>query len=109
MNHRDTDASRRRFIRAGLAGVAALQGGALLHEAAATELPRLEESDPTAKALAYVHDASSLDAGVQVDTSHVCATCRFYTNASDAWGPCGLFPGKAVAAQGWCKAWVVRA
>jgi hypothetical protein len=39
----------------------------------------------------------------------VCSSCRFYIKNDVAWGPCNLFPGKAVAAQGWCKGWVAKA
>ena len=101
--------SRRRFIRTGICGVAALHMGAVVLPVAASELPRLDEADPTAKALGYVHDASALGADIRVDATRVCSTCRFYPRAEQAWGTCALFPGKVVSAQGWCKAWVAGA
>lgn len=83
--------------------------GAVVLPVAASELPRLDQADPTAKALGYVHDASALGADIRVDATRVCSTCRFYPRAEQAWGTCALFPGKVVSAQGWCKAWVAGA
>ena len=102
------DHSRRSFIAlAGVAGAAVLAGvrPTLSQAQAGGNLPHLAESDPTAKALGYVEDASKVDktkfpaykAGAH------CATCNFFQGkASDAYGPCQIFPGKAVAAKGWC-------
>lgn len=104
----NTSRSRRQFVKVGLTGVAALQITGLARGAAATELPRLDEGDGTAKALSYVHDAAEVSAETRGGAGNVCATCRFFTAASDGWGPCTLFPGKAVAAQGWCKGWVAK-
>jgi hypothetical protein len=73
---------------------------------AASELPRLDEADRSAKALSYAHDASRIEAATRGGADRSCRTCRFYTNAGEAWGPCTLFPGKAVSADGWCKGWV---
>ena len=65
----------------------------------AAEAPRLDPNDAQAKALAYVHQSPTAD--------NVCANCQLYTGAADAeWGPCAIFPGKQVAAAGWCSAWV---
>ena len=102
------DPSRREFIAlAGVAGAAALAGirpGSALAQGGA-QLPHLAESDPTAKALGYVEDAGKVDktkfptykAGAH------CATCNFFQGKpSDAYAPCQIFPGKAVAAKGWC-------
>ena len=75
---------------------------------AAGELPRLDEADRSAKALSYVHDASRIEAATRGGAERICRTCRFYTDADAAWGPCTLFPGKAVKANGWCKGWVAR-
>ena len=30
-------------------------------------------------------------------------------NDGDAWRPCQIFPGKAVAAAGWCSVWAPKA
>jgi hypothetical protein len=102
------DHSRRSFIAlAGVTGAAALAGirPALTFAQAGAGPPHLTESDPTAKALGYVEDASKVDktkfptykAGAH------CATCNFFQGKpADAYGPCQIFPGKAVAGKGWC-------
>lgn len=80
-------------------------------EVASESLPELDLNDPTARALGYQHDASQVDREKypQFDPSHVCANCALYTGQEGAeWGPCGLFPGKAVNAGGWCTAWAPR-
>lgn len=60
---------------------------------------RVDPDGPQAKALSYVHQSPSADT--------VCANCGLYTGAADSdWGPCAIFPGKQVAAAGWCSAWV---
>lgn len=100
--------SRRRFVSAGIAGVAALWVPATARTAMASDFPRVDEGDATAKALAYVHDASTVGADVRGAATRICTTCRFYTREGDAWGPCTLFPVKAVSARGWCKGWVAK-
>ena len=97
----DTE-SRRRFLKlAAGAAAAALAVGSLPRLARAADAPHVAESDPTAKALGYVADA-----GTTKDPKHkagdVCANCQFYSGASSGFGPCQLFPGKAVSAKGWC-------
>ena len=68
----------------------------------AVEASRLDPNDAQAKALAYVHQSPKAD--------NICANCQLYTGAADAdWGPCAIFPGKQVAAAGWCSAWVKQA
>ena len=70
--------------------------------AIAAEPPRVDPSDPQARALSYVHESPQADRN--------CANCRLYTGPADtAWGPCAIFPGKQVAAAGWCSAWVAKA
>jgi hypothetical protein len=68
----------------------------------ADETPKLDLEDPTAKALEYVHESP--------DAEKLCVGCQLYTGEAGAeWGPCAIFPGKLVAAKGWCKSWVVKA
>jgi hypothetical protein len=95
--------SRRRFIKMTTASVVATPlGVSLLTSAQAQDAPQLEESDPQAKALGYVHASAKEDQN--------CANCQLYTGAAGSeWGPCGIFPGKAVNAKGWCTAWVKKA
>jgi len=101
------DPSRRSFIAlAGVAGAAILAGvRPTLTQAQAASLPHLPESDPTAKALGYVEDASKVDKTKfpSYKAGAHCATCNFFQGKpTDAYAPCQIFPGKAVAAKGWC-------
>ena len=94
--------SRRRFLKfaAGTAATALLVSG-LPRNARADDLPHVSEADPTAKALGYVEDAATTK-----DPKHkpgdTCGNCQFYSGAATGYGPCQLFPGKAVNAKGWC-------
>ena len=109
MNIKHSNESRRRFIKVGLVTAGALKAGLLASRAAAAELPHLDESALNAKALGYVHDANALTAQVRGGADRACSNCRFFTEDAKDWGPCSLFPGKAVAASGWCKGWVGKA
>jgi hypothetical protein len=115
---RGVNASRRRFIKITAVSVAAVPlGQLLLHGAAhAEDLPKLDEADPQAQALGYVHDATKADvskfpkrAGKE-GASQFCKNCQLFTGSADAeWGPCSIFPGKSVNANGWCSAWIKKA
>jgi len=101
--------SRRRFLKvaAGTAAAAAVVGG-LPRYARAADLPHVAESDPTAKALDYVEDASK-SKNPKHKAGDVCANCQFYTDANaKPYGPCQLFPGKSVNAKGWCVSHTTR-
>ena len=95
--------SRRNFLAlAGVTGAAVLAG---VRPALAADVPHLAESDPTAKALGYVEDASKVDKTKfpAFKPGAHCATCNFFQGkAADAYAPCQIFPGKAVASKGWC-------
>lgn len=95
-------ASRRRFLKlvAGAAGAAMLVAG-VPRRALADDLPHVSEDDPTAKALGYVEDATATK-DPKHKTGDTCANCQFYSGAAAGYGPCQLFPGKAVSAKGWC-------
>jgi High potential iron-sulfur protein len=65
------------------------------------ESPSLDPNDPTAKALGYI--AQSAKPGEK------CGNCsQFQGGAGSAQGPCTIFPGKSVAAAGWCMSWVKK-
>lgn len=84
-------------------------GGTLLRAAGAADMPHVDTNDPTAKALQYTEDAASVDAAKRGGADRHCGNCRFYTGAAgDEYGPCSIFPGKSVHAQGWCTAWATR-
>ncbi|MDP2015908.1 high-potential iron-sulfur protein [Hydrogenophaga sp.] len=74
--------------------------------------PMLEASDPTAAALGYVAVAANADKAKYPNfvEGSACSNCTLYQGAigSEA-GPCPLFPGKQVAAAGWCASYVKKA
>jgi hypothetical protein len=78
----------------------------------AADLPHLDPSDPTAKALNYTDDAKKVDAKAQpmYKPGSLCSNCMQYQGkAGDAWGPCSIFAGKQVNANGWCQVYVKKA
>lgn len=115
------EVSRRRF----LAQVAmAVPAGAVLLDAVVTnhaqaqaaapaapaKLPKLEESDPSAKALGYVDNISKVDRksplAARFAPGQECDKCsQLQGKVGDAYRPCAIFPGKLVAAKGWCSVW----
>jgi|SRR5450631_3975382 High potential iron-sulfur protein len=65
------------------------------------ESPSLDPNDPTAKALGYITQSTK--------PGEKCSNCsQFQGNAASAQGPCTIFPGKSVAAAGWCMTWVKK-
>ncbi len=79
--------------------------------APAGALPRLEESDTVAKALGYRHDTIKVDQSryAQHKPGQACRNCiQFKGAATDSWGPCAIFPGKQVNANGWCITFAAR-
>jgi hypothetical protein len=71
-------------------------------------LPKLSESDPAAKALAYHQDADSIDPAAipQRGSDEYCHNCNFLKGQKgQEWRPCEIFPGRRVNADGWCKTW----
>jgi hypothetical protein len=90
---------------------AAPESGEAVADAAPGELPPVELDDPTAQALGYKHDADNVDAQryPDRDPAHRCSNCILYTgDAGDQWGPCSLFPGRVVNANGWCSSYTPR-
>lgn len=80
--------------------------------AAAAGPPKLDEKDPTAKALGYIADAKKVDAKANpmYKPGQNCSNCvQLQGKAGDAFRPCNLFPGKLVAANGWCKVYAKKA
>lgn len=76
-----------------------------------TGMPKLSEDDPQAKGLAYVHDATSIDAGKQprYKAGQTCANCALFQAKDNAdWGGCSIFAGKVVAAAGWCSVYAPK-
>lgn len=102
--------SRRLFLRnvalSVPVGAAVLQG-----VAEAQDLPKLAVDDPTAVALGYVEDAAAVDTAKfpTFKAGSNCANCLQIQGADgEAYRPCAIFPGKAVASAGWCSVWVAK-
>ena len=71
----------------------------------------LSETDPQAVSLGYKVDATKVDKakfkGYQAGQQ--CSNCNlFKAEANAANGACAIFPGKNVAAKGWCSAWIKK-
>lgn len=100
---------RRRFLTLTL-GAAALTIAA--RESRAADLPHVDPKDPLASALSYVEDTTQVDAKKfpKHQPTQDCGNCKLYTKPADsAYGPCQLFPGKAVNEKGWCSGYQVKA
>jgi hypothetical protein len=115
MSDTPTNESRRGAVKTILAGLAAVPLVNLVGMAAAqaSDLPHVDEAtDPTAIALKYKHDATQADRAAAnrpglPPEEQICANCQFVQGEGD-WVGCTLFPGKAVAAQGWCMSWAPK-
>ncbi len=106
--------SRRGALRLAGAAVVAVPVAALTRGrvAWAEEQPQLDESNPQAQGLGYKHDASTVDTAAYpaYQEGRKCGTCQLYQGADGSeWGPCAIFPGYNVNANGWCSAWVQKA
>ena len=108
----DSRLDRRTLLKNALVGIVALPAAGLVREAAAADSPpRLEESDPLAKSMGYVHNAKQVDASKnpQYKPGAHCANCvQLVGKEGDEWRPCNIFQGKLVNANGWCKVWVLK-
>ena len=85
------------LVAAGLVPMAAV----FVAGAAEGSLPPLDPSDPAAHGRDYTTKSLKSDA--------TCGNCSLYEGkAADAMAACRLFPGKSVAAAGWCSGWVKK-
>ena len=107
MQDEHANAQRRRLLMTALAGIPVV---ALYPVAGrADELPHVDPESTQARALSYTHDATTVSAEKRGGEDRTCANCQLFTDPEAAqWGPCQLFPGKAVATDGWCVSWVAR-
>ena len=116
MSDKPMNKSRRDAVKMMMGGLAAVPLMNLVGMAAAQaeELPHVDEADPTAVALKYKHDAAASEREATARpgkpaAEQTCANCQFQIPAAEGeWVPCQLFPGKAVAAAGWCASWTLR-
>ena len=104
--------SRRKFL-SNVAVAVPVTAITLRQTAQAQDMPPVALDDPTAQALLYVHDAANVDtsnpAAARYEAGQTCANCvQIQGNDGDEWRPCPLFPGKSVAAAGWCSVWAPK-
>ena len=77
----------------------------------AADLPRLAVNDPVAKALGSVENAAQVDPKKYPSYTQGsnCENClKLEGTGGAAYRPCELFPGKLVAASGWCNGWAAE-
>ena len=92
--------NRRDFLKVSGSTLIGLTLGGVTLRATAQEQVKLD--DPTAAALKYVH-VSKVD-------GQYCDNCQYVSGeAGQEWRPCAFFPGKVVAAKGWCAGWMKKA
>lgn len=104
----DKTMTRRGFVGAAAVAVPVAAIFASREVAAqAANLPKLDVNDPVAKALMYVVDATQSKAP-NYKAGQTCANCVQIQGASGDYRPCTAFPGKLVAAKGWCSAWAAK-
>ncbi|TAM05265.1 MAG: High potential iron-sulfur protein [Paraburkholderia sp.] len=80
-------------------------------QGAKADVPLVDENDAAAKGLGYHANAGTVDAAhtPKYQAGLKCANCRFFKGASnEASGTCPMFPGKNVAAEGWCNVYAKR-
>ena len=103
---------RRDVLKGALIGVAAVPAAALLGRAEAAATGKVDPSEPQAKSLGYVEDASKVDpkANPNFKPGQNCANCLQAPTAKPGMTevPCNIFAGRPVAAKGWCKVYVKR-
>jgi hypothetical protein len=69
------------------------------------------EDDELAQQLGYREDATEVDPNAWPDyqEGQVRASCQLNKGAAgDEWGPCDIFGGKLVSAEGWRRSWLAR-
>ena len=70
----------------------------------------LDEQDAAAKAVAYQQDARKVDPRLcpTYRRGQSCTTCALIEFGTAPMRGCSLFPGKLIAAAGWCNVWELR-
>lgn len=102
------DNGRRRFIKLTAMGLAAAPFANALLSGVVHAADPISETDPLAAAMKYKADATK--ATERADATAHCANCALYTGKEgEATGPCSIFQGKLVTANGWCTAWSKKA
>ena len=106
-NKRACSISRRHFVTGAAAAFATIP--AVSRRATAQDMPLLTADDPTAVALQYVPNAADADQSLRGGDDRFCRTCALYGGSAESENaPCSIFPGKRVAAGGWCSVWAPK-
>lgn len=109
-----TKCTRRNIFKLAGAGSLALllpSIGTLKSGRALAQDNALDPESPQAKALGYVAHYDQIDRAKwpRFQEGQICANCQLAQGDLTAdWMGCGIFPGKQVAKEGWCNAWVAR-
>ena len=111
--------SRRKFVSTTTGTLATIPLITILGERRAfgedaAAMAKLDESNPTAVALGYKHDADDVDVdrfakrATEEGKKQFCDNCLHYKpSEEEGWGPLRDLPGiQVVAAKGWCNVWV---
>jgi hypothetical protein len=99
--------NRRSLIKSLLLGAS---GAALVpaRRAISADLPHLGVKDPAAVSQGYVENAAQVDQKKypKFVKGSSCDNCLLLQGKEgESYRPCDLFPGKSVAAKGWCNGW----
>ena len=106
----DSNMTRRGFVSAAAVAIPVSAIFGSREAAAQANLPKLSLTDPVAKALLYTENAATVDKAKAptFKPGSNCINCAQIQGASGDWRPCAAFPGKLVAAAGWCSAWIEK-
>jgi hypothetical protein len=99
--------NRRSLIRTILLGASAAAFFPA-RRADSADLPHLDVKDPAAVSQGYVENAAQVDQKKYPGfvKGSACDNCLLLQGKEgESYRPCDLFPGKSVAAKGWCKGW----
>jgi hypothetical protein len=103
----DMTLNRRIFMIQSLLGTVSLTVGDQAH----TEIPVLLEDDSQARNLGYKEDSRKVDTAKfpKYSAGQKCAECQWFKVLPEgSTGTCGVFSGKRVNSNGWCKSFVHR-
>lgn len=98
--------SRRSFLKGSIAA------GTVMTFFGKANAAAVAESDPQAKTLGYVTNATKADKAKfpKYAAGQACNNCMMYQGKAGApAGPCPIFGGKDVSASGWCSAYAKKA
>ncbi len=106
----DKQYPRRAILKGALSSLAAIPVVALVGRADAAAA-KVDPADAQAKALGYITDVAKIEASNTLyKAGSKCSNCaQWQGKPTDAEAPCGIFAGKIVAGNGWCKVYSKKA